>query len=69
MRAKYLLQSRDFCGFVNRPLGGKQKTVSKWRTIAKLDDESEARERFRRCNGFYGFRLRYRGQTLDQKGW
>ena len=69
MPARYLLQRREFTGMVRSPLGGKQKTVSKWRTIKKFDDLQKAADAFRHAQGMYGYRLTYRGKTLDRKGW
>lgn len=69
MPAKYLLQRREHTGMVPRPLGGKQHTYSKWRTIAKFDDLQSGSEAFRKARGLYGYRLTYRGKTIDKKGW
>ena len=69
MAAKYLIQMREHNGMVPRPLGGKQHTFSKWRTIGKYDDLETATEAFRKKRGFYGFRLTHRGKTIDKKGW
>jgi len=69
MAAKYLLQRRDYTGMVRRPMGGKQHTYSKWRTVAKYDDFESGAEAIRNARGLYSFRLTYRGKTIDKKGW